>query len=86
MARLAIASREGGDFIAVLFVGIITDPLMYLWFFLAAHGLEEDPLRVKCPHCTNMWTNVDQFLTSPIGHRWTCNHCKNVFVKTPPPQ
>ena len=69
-ANVAIASNERGDFVSLLFVGVITDPLMYLWGCLSLCGMEKtagDALRWKCPHCGYTQAASNDTLVAPLG-------------------
>jgi hypothetical protein len=93
VARVAIATEEAGngnyDFLSLLFVGVITDPLMYLWGYLSLCGMEKTAgatVRWKCPHCGYTQAAAETTLNAPLGKVWSCSQCKNQFVKrtTPP--
>jgi hypothetical protein len=87
LARIYLAAKSRGDFLAVLCVETMLDPLMYLWGFLASRGMDTvtEPLRYKCPHCGKAWAASEEVVKSPIGTRYSCINCKNVFRKLSPP-
>jgi len=88
LMHVSLANRERGDFLTVLAVRAVTDPLMYVWFLLMIHGMEKaggQSLRFKCPHCGDIGHPSKALRQSAIATRFTCQECKNSFRKVSPP-